>query len=83
MNIPDSMKNVDVVVALAIPMPTQNGGLNFPLVEGKITDTFDSSFVLHTVKGEDMLLPHNRVQHIMRASKIERAGSGLVMPGRA
>jgi hypothetical protein len=83
-NIPDSLKNTDVIVALAIPMPTQNNsGLTFPLVEGQITETFDSSFLIKTVKGDEMLLPHSRVQHIVKASKIERVQSGIVMPGRA
>jgi hypothetical protein len=83
-NIPDSLKNTDVVVALAIPMPTQgNTGLTFPLVEGQITETFDSSFLIKTSKGDDMLLPHSRVQHVMKASKIERVQGGIITPGRA
>lgn len=83
MNIPDSLKNTDVIVALAIPMPTQNNtGLTFPLVEGQITETFDTSFLIHTVKGDDMLLPHARVQHILKASKIATPG-GILVPGRA
>ena len=80
MNIPESLKNVDVVVALAIPMPAQNGaGLNFPLVEGKITETFEASFIVHTGNGDDMLIPHTRVQHIVRASKIERVSPGGII----
>jgi hypothetical protein len=83
-NIPDSLKNTDVAVALAIPMPAQgNTGLTFPLVEGQITETFDSSFLIKTSKGDEMLLPHSRVQHIVKVSKIERVQGGIVMPGRA
>ena len=82
MNIPESLQNVDVVVALAIPLPTQQGGLNFPLLEGQITATYDTSFLLRTAKGEDMLLPYSRIQHIMKApSKLSVAG-GIVIPGR-
>ena len=83
MNIPDSLKNTDVIVALAIPMPTQgNTGLTFPLVEGQITETYESSFLIKTIKGDEMLLPHARVQHVMKASKIATPG-GIVVPGRA
>lgn len=83
MNIPDSLKNTDVSVALAIPIPAQgNSGLTFPSVEGQITETFDSSFIIKTAKGDEMLLPHTRVQHIVKASRIATPG-GIVVPGRA
>lgn len=83
MNIPDSMKNTDVIVALAIPMPTQNSqALTFPLIEGQITETFDASFLMRTIKGDEMLVPYERVQHVVKASKIATPG-GIITPGRA
>jgi len=82
LNIPDSLKNTDVSVALAIPIPAQgNSGLTFPTIEGQITETFDSSFMIKTAKGDEMLMPHVRVQHVVKVSKIATPG-GIILPGQ-
>lgn len=80
MKIPGSFLQSDVVVALAIAMPAgQNGnGITFPLIEGRIEEIHDDCVVLTAAKGDVMCIPDTRIQHIVKASKIARADTGLV-----
>lgn len=80
MKIPGSFLQSDVVVALAIPLPSgQSGsGITFPLIEGKIQEIHDDCIVLLSSGGELMCVPDSRIQHLIKPSKIARANTGLV-----
>ncbi len=82
MHIPETYKNCDVVVALAIPMPAPgNAGLTFPLIEGQILELYETSFIIRNKQGEELIIPHGRVQHVSKSSKIARV-PGLIVPMR-
>lgn len=81
-NIPARFMQTDVVVALNIPLPAgQNGnGITFPLIEGRITEVHEECVVLISSKGDEMVIPASRIQHVVKPSKIARPDSGLVDP---
>lgn len=79
MKIPGHFLQSDVVIALSIPMPAgKEGGITFPLVEGRIQEIHDDCVVLLSIKGDTLCIPDARIQHVIKPSKIARPDTGLV-----
>ena len=83
-NIPARFLHTDIILAFNIPMPAGDSGITFPLMEGRILEAHEDCIVFQNAKGEEMVMPIDRIQHILKASAISRPSiSGIVLPGKA
>jgi hypothetical protein len=76
--LPERFLNTDIVIALAIPLGN-SGALSFPLIEGKVVEVLPNAVVVKNTKGEELVIPDERIQHVAKVSQIANV-PGIMLP---